>query len=123
MTAVSVLAASRPRRELMGAGAILSSVCGMLAAIPALPGLVRGLLLLVFVLAGPGLAVAAWTALGGIVLVSVVPVIGLSAVILVTTVAAFIGHWTPMALMFGMALVCLGSGAIACRRATKVPVI
>jgi hypothetical protein len=113
MTAIGTFVSTRSTRDLSAWTAILASVAAALAPVPWLPGLARGLLLLAFVLAGPGLAVTAWTRLSGILLASVVPVIGLTAVILVTTVVAFLGWWSPIPTMFALAVVCAASGAAA----------
>lgn len=91
MNALQRWIAVRSTRE-QSAWAVLAA-CGLSLLGPAegVPTVIRGLALLAFILVGPGLAITAWTRLSGIVLAAVVPVIGLSEVIGLTTVSAYAG--------------------------------
>lgn len=76
--------------------AIVSGLIGLIVANTFLPGALQGLLLALFLLAGPGSAVCAWIALPRSVAALIVPTTGLAVVVLYATFAVQVGGWAPM---------------------------
>src|SRR3954468_19108917 len=76
--------------------AILASVCGLLAEVSALPSGVRAVLLLAFILAGPGSAIVQYWSkqLPAYAVRALVPVVGLCVVILAVSGALLMGVWS-----------------------------
>lgn len=89
--------------------ALAASAAGLAAAVPGLPPVLRAVLLLAFVLAGPGSAVLLWTELPRSLRLAVTPALGLAAVLGATTIAAFAEWWSPIILLALLAAVSAGS--------------
>lgn len=89
-------------------GVVLASVVG---------GGVGGFLVLGFVLVGPGCAVVSWLRLPAVVGFAAVPVLGLSAVVGATTVAAWLGLWPADQILLVLVTFALASGVVRLARA------
>ncbi|MGH8891128.1 MAG: hypothetical protein ACRDV3_15375 [Acidothermaceae bacterium] len=118
----SALSSSRHElfaRSALPAWAIAAAVCGLLAAIPALPSVGRGVLLAVFVFVAPGAAILSWArTLPSNTVAALVPVTGLAVVLLVTGTASLLGAWQPRVTLIVLAVLAIG---IALWAKTKRP--
>lgn len=117
------IAAALPRhRAPAGAvevGALVSAVAGLAAALPGPSGL-RGALLLVFVLTGPGLATVAWTRLRGPARAAAVPLVGLSTMTAATAALAWVGVWAPVQLLLALVGAVMASATVSLRRRDEI---
>lgn len=100
---------SAPHRRPTALAALAASAAGLIAAVPALPPPLRAVLLLAFVLAGPGSAVLLWAELPRSLRLAVTPALGLAAVIGFTTIAGFANRWSPFVLLAVLAALSAGS--------------
>jgi len=98
-------------RSRYAALAVLATVLGAVAVLPAVPSALSAALLLCFVGVGPGCTVLCWTGRPGVSRLILVPALGLSAVIVVSTVAATAGWWSPPALFAILAAATLAGAA------------
>lgn len=96
-------------RQPTALAALAASAAGLTAAVTTLPPSLRAVLLLAFVLAGPGSAVLLWTALPHSLRLPVTPALGLATVLGATTVAATVGWWSPVVLLAVLAALSAGS--------------
>ncbi|GAA2989749.1 GT2 family glycosyltransferase [Microbacterium terrae] len=105
-------------RRLWSVPAALGGLFGLLALLPAAAG-VSFAFLAIFILIGPGSLVRAWVPLPPHFAPIVVPALGLSAVILLTTAIVNLQWWTPaLWLLAAAAATCIGAVAsFATRRA------
>lgn len=99
-------------RQPTALAALVASVAGLLAAVPILPPPLRGVLLLAFVVTGPGSAVLLWTSLPHNLRLSVTPALGLATVLGATTIVAFAGWWSPITLLVILAALSGGSAVV-----------
>ncbi|KXX57069.1 hypothetical protein [Rhodococcus sp. LB1] len=83
--------------------ALASAVAGLTSLAP-LPSSVSSVLLTVFVLLGPGLAIVTWMRIPVAAAVAAVPVLGLSVVTAATTVVAWFYRWPATGLLLVMVL-------------------
>ena len=83
--------------------ALASAVAGLMSLAP-LPSSVSSVLLTVFVLVGPGLAIVTWMRIPVAAAVAAVPVLGLSVVTAATTVVAWFYRWPATGLLLVMVL-------------------
>ena len=83
--------------------ALASAVAGLTSLAP-LPSSVNAVLLTVFVLIGPGLAIVTWLRIPLAAAVAAVPVLGLSVVTAATTVLAWFYRWPATGLLLVMVL-------------------
>ncbi|MCU1677093.1 MAG: hypothetical protein JWM93_1851 [Frankiales bacterium] len=84
---------------------VAAAAAGLLAMAP-LPAILRGILLLAFVVAGPGAALATWVRLPRALLLAVVPTFGLAAVVLASSIAVMIGRIAPQSVAVVLAIPC-----------------
>lgn len=93
-----------PRLERVGWAALaaVASVFGLLAAAPLPPGMSLALLG-IFILVGPGSLMRAWVPLPPHFSPIVIPAIGISATILLTTVTVNLAWWAPTLWLVGIA--------------------
>jgi CHASE2 domain-containing sensor protein len=96
-----------PTWALGGAG------CGLLAEVSLLPSAVKAVLLLAFIVVGPGsVAVQRFGPTLPLVAVrALVPVTGLAVVLLTSTGALFMGVWSPRVTLLALAVVTAIAGA------------
>jgi hypothetical protein len=80
--------------------------CGLLTELSLIPAVVKGVLLLAFVLVGPGSAALyrIGPTLPPVAARALVPVTGLAIVTLTTTGSLFMGIWSPRATLLGLAV-------------------
>ena len=83
--------------------ALASAVAGLMSLAP-LPSSVSSVLLTVFVLVGPGLAIVTWMRIPVAAAVAADPVLGLSVVTAATTVVAWFYRWPATGLLLVMVL-------------------
>lgn len=96
-------------RRLWATLAALGGVFGLLALLPLPPGLSLAFLA-VFVLVGPGALVRAWVGLPPSFAPIVVPAVGISAALLLTTGLVYARWWNPDAwLLVAAAVTCVGA--------------
>jgi hypothetical protein len=96
--------------------ACAAAVCGVVAAIPVVPVVARGLLLAMFVFGGPGAAIILWArGLTPSVIAVLVPITGLAAILLLTGAAALTGVWNPFLTTALLAVASIGSALLAKR--------
>ncbi|SEC16412.1 hypothetical protein [Rhodococcus koreensis] len=88
--------------------ALASAVAGLTSLAP-LPSPVSAVLLTVFVLSGPGLAIVTWLRIPVAAAVAAVPVLGLSVVTAATTVLAWFYRWPAIGLLLVMVLAVVAS--------------
>ena len=88
--------------------ALASAVAGLTSLAP-LPSSVNAVLLTVFVLIGPGLAIVTWLRIPLAAAVAAVPVLGLSVVTAATTVLAWFYRWPATGLLLVMVLAVVAS--------------
>lgn len=100
---------SATHRRATAVAALAASAVGLAAAVPVLPLNVRAMLLLGFVLIGPGSAALLWTELPLSLRLAVTPALGLAAVLGATTIAGFAEWWSPFVLLAVLAAVSAGS--------------
>lgn len=104
-------------RSALPAWAVAGAVCGLLAAIPALPSVARGVLLAAFVFVAPGAAILSWArTLPSNTVAALVPVTGLAVILMVTGTASLIGAWQPRLTLIVLAVLAI---AIALWAKTK----
>lgn len=104
--------------------ALLGASCGLLAEISFLPEVVRALTLLTFVLVGPGSVVLDW--MGTLPLIAVralVPVTGLSLVILGVSGGLLLGFWSSRLTLLVLVLLTATGGLINRRRAADPTIV
>ena len=90
--------------ELLATTAVVSGVCGVLAALPGLPGGLVLLLVGVFVLLGPGSLALSWYASQPrYVVFALIPLVGLAFVVLALSALISAGIYRPEATLLGMA--------------------
>lgn len=102
--------------------ALFGAGCGLLAELSFLPELVKALLLLTFVLVGPGSVVLDW--MGTLPLVAVralVPVTGLSLVLLGVSGALLLGFWSSRVTLLILVVLTAAGGLVNRRRAAASP--
>jgi hypothetical protein len=115
----SVLTSRLPvRLDRLPTWAIAGAGCGLLAELTLLPATVKAVLLLAFVLVGPGSAVlhSVCPTLPLLAVRALVPVTGLAIVLLTTTGALFMGLWSPRITLLGLAVLTAGAGCAQLRR-------
>lgn len=98
--------------------ALFGAACGLLAELSFLPEFARALLLLSFVLVGPGSVVLDW--MGTLPLVAVralVPVTGLSLVLLGVSGALLLGFWSSRVTLLILVVLTAAGGLVNRRRA------
>lgn len=103
--------------------ALAGAACGLVAEIPFLPELARALLLLAFVLVGPGSVVL--ERMGPLPLVAVralVPVTGLSVVLLAVSGGLLLGFWSSRLTLLVLVLLTV-AGALLNRHLAADPVL
>ncbi|MDV7083435.1 hypothetical protein GXW84_02875 [Rhodococcus sp. IEGM 248] len=88
--------------------ALASAVAGLTSLAP-LPSSVSSVLLTVFVLLGPGLAIVTWMRIPVAASVAALPVLGLSVVTAATTVLAWFYRWPATGLLLVMVLAVVAS--------------
>jgi glycosyltransferase involved in cell wall biosynthesis len=99
----------QPERRIWAAVAVLASVFGLLALLPLPPG-VSFAFLAIFVLVAPGALLRAWVVLPAHFAPVVVPAVGLSATMLLTTALVDARWWDPdLSLLAFAAAVCAAS--------------
>src|SRR5262245_30255914 len=92
--------------------ALVSAGVGLLSLAP-LPSPLRGAMLTVFVLTGPGLAVVTWMRLPRPAGIVALPVVGLSTMTLSTAIMGWLNMWVPVELWVPVPLlVTLVSGVV-----------
>lgn len=89
--------------------AIAATAVGLASFVPHLPSGLSALLLAVFVAVGPGCAILAWFSRIPLPRLVLVPGLGLSVTILITSAAATADWWSPHALFAMIALMTLWS--------------
>jgi hypothetical protein len=94
--------------------AIIAGACGVLSTVPVLPGL-QGVLLVAFMLGGPGCAAMCWVDLPPAVTVSAVLGISVTSVFSLAVVMAWLGVWYPTRSCVLISLVVLVSGVVRLR--------
>ncbi|SFS00720.1 Glycosyltransferase, GT2 family [Microbacterium sp. cf046] len=100
---------SQLERRVWAALAAVGGVFGLLALLPLPPG-VSFAFLAIFVLVGPGALVRAWVELPPHFAPIVVPAIGISAILLLTTGVVFIQWWNPgLWLLLTAAVTCIAA--------------
>ena len=103
--------------------AVAASGCGVVAAIPALPSVARGLLLAVFVFVAPGAAILSWArVLPANTIAALVPATGLAVTLIVTGIASLAGLWQPRATLLAIA-VASAATAIWARRSKRADAV
>lgn len=96
---------------------LAASAAGAVAAIPWLPAPLRALLLLAFVLIGPGCALLAWRPpLPASVTIVLAPTLGVSVLALVSTAAALFSWWHPTAQLLLLVVACVVAVLLRLRR-------
>jgi hypothetical protein len=101
--------------------AVASAVLGLCSLAP-LAAWQRAVLLTVFVLTGPGLAVVAWLRLPAAAAVAVVPAAGMALMAGGTAVVTWTHAWLPVPLLIGAAVAVAGS-ALLCAAVRPAPVL
>jgi signal transduction histidine kinase len=85
---------------------LMAAAAGLLAEIPLLPPVIRAFLLLGFVLVGPGSVVLDWFGeLPKVAVRALIPIVGLSVVILVVSLPLFLGFWSSRVTLAALAVV------------------
>jgi hypothetical protein len=108
------------RRAGLPGWAFLAALCGLIAAFPALPSAVRGVLLAAFVFIAPGAAILSWArSLPAYAVPVLVPVTGLATTLIVTAAAAMVGLWHPRSTLVVLAAVSLLSAGASLRAARQ----
>jgi hypothetical protein len=93
--------------------AIVGGACGLLAAIPVGPSLIRALLLLAFLFLGPGAVALYWVRdLPTMVVRALVPLVGLSIVLVVVSLSILSGYWSPRPTLLALAAVTFAAGLV-----------
>jgi uncharacterized membrane protein len=104
--------------------AIVGAGCGLLAAVPFLPSGLKALLLLTFVFVGPGsVIVDRFKDLPIVAVRALVPVIGLSVVILIVSLSLLLGVWSSRVLLLALAVVTGGLGLMNARWAARTELV
>ncbi|WP_072689807.1 hypothetical protein [Rhodococcus marinonascens] len=83
--------------------ALMSAVVGVLALTP-LPPALRAILLAIFVLTGPGLAVVTWMRLQAPAVAAAIPVLGLTMMTGFTAILGWWDLWIPIPLLLALAV-------------------
>lgn len=92
---------------------VLAGLLGLLAAIPALPTAVRAVLTLAFIFFGPGAAIAALFRPARALALTLVPLTGVSVLLIVVTAQADLrGWWAPAATLIWGAVLTLVAGIV-----------
>ncbi|OJF12239.1 hypothetical protein [Couchioplanes caeruleus] len=99
----------------------IAGLSGFLAAVPALPPALRAVLMLLFILGGPGSAVLAWSRrpLPPSFVLAAVPVTGLALWIVLVTASVSIPWWQPRPLLSTVAFLTISIAQFAARH--RVP--
>lgn len=100
--------------------ALTGAGCGLLAELAFLPAAVRALLLLAFVLVAPGSVVVEW--MGTLALVAVralVPLTGLSIVLLSVSGGLLLGFWSSRLMLVGLVVLTALGGVRNRRRSAR----
>jgi hypothetical protein len=96
------------RENRLTALALIASAMGFLTLIPGTPSLVRAILLFTFVAVGPGSALLVTRSIPGISTAFLVPLLGISVVILLTSALAYASWWSPRTSLAVLAAVTAG---------------
>jgi hypothetical protein len=94
--------------------AIFAGACGILSTVPVWPPL-QGLLLLVFLLAGPGCGAMCWAALPPAVTVAAVVGLSVAAVLAMAMSMAWVPFWGPIPSCLVLSAVVITSGLLRLR--------
>lgn len=106
---------SSPRQaELVARAAIIAGVCGALSTVPIAPP-AQAVLLLVFMLVGPGSAAMCWAELPPAVTVAAVLGVSVSVVLALAVAMAWLTIWVPIPLCLLLAAAAVASGVIRSR--------
>ncbi|MEV6597206.1 hypothetical protein AB0M36_10130 [Actinoplanes sp. NPDC051346] len=99
----------------------IAGISGFLAAVEALPSGLRALLMLLFIVGGPGSAVLAWSRrpMRPSFLLTIVPVTGVALWIVVVTASVSVPWWEPRLLMLIVAFLTISTAQLAAW--TRVP--
>lgn len=95
--------------EVVAKSALVAGVCGVLSTVPISPPL-QALLLLVFVLAGPGSAVMCWIDFPPAVTVAAVVGISVASVLALAVATAWLAVWLPIPSCLLLSAVAMTSG-------------
>ena len=100
--------------------ALASAALGLLSLAPVTPWL-RAVLLTVFVLTGPGLAVVLWMRLPVAAAVALVPATGMAVMAGATVTVTWAGAWLPVPLLLTLAAAVAGSAVLCALRRPRPP--
>jgi len=95
---------------------VLSGAAALVAAPGLLPSWLQLPLVAAAVLIGPGAVLASWLRLRRSAAAVVVPVTGLSLIVLLTTAAATAGLWSPRLVLAGLGVALVVAGALRLAR-------
>ncbi|MCI4674458.1 hypothetical protein [Candidatus Mycolicibacterium alkanivorans] len=98
--------------------AIYAAACGILSTVPVWPPL-QALLLLVFLLTGPGSALMCWAALPPAVTVAAVVGLSVSSVLATAVAMAWVPFWGPVPSCLVLSAAVITSGLVRLRALRK----
>ncbi|MCI4658137.1 hypothetical protein [Cryobacterium zhongshanensis] len=104
-----------------GIVAIAAGAAGLVAAAGLLPTPVQAVLVAALVLAGPGSVLRIWVPMPASTAAVLVPAIGLTTLILLTTAMETLGHWQPAASLLTLSGVAIVGGLSRWRAARGAP--
>lgn len=121
MTSITIPRTAGPRGRVLplnlSTTSLGASAAGAASAIPWLPAQVSALLLLTFVLVGPGCAVLAWSSpLRASATLVFAPALGICVVVLVSTAAASFSWWHPISQLVVLVVASAGAALLRLRR-------
>ena len=115
-TATATVRSEADVRRLAARAAVLSGAAALVAAPGLLPSWLQLPLVAAAVLIGPGAVLASWLRLRRSAAAVVVPVTGLSLIVLLTTAAATAGLWSPRLVLAGLGVALVVAGALRLAR-------
>jgi uncharacterized membrane protein len=101
---------ARLRPTVWGSVAIGAGTAGIVASLEVLPPALQGPLVAAFIFLGPGAVLRNWVVLPPSLTWVVIPAVGLSVVVLLSTLMVSVGAWHPMLSLVVLSALCVAAG-------------